>query len=39
MKLKVTELGSATDKTKDLSGNFAWDNFMWDWRRVRHGYG
>jgi hypothetical protein len=32
MKLKVTELGSASKTTRDFSGNFAWDQLMYDFR-------
>jgi hypothetical protein len=35
MKLTIVELGSASRVTKDYSGNFAWDGFIYDYRKYR----
>lgn len=34
MRLKVIELGAISLRTKDFSGNFAWDDPFWAFRKV-----
>lgn len=35
MKQRIVKLGSATRRTKDFSGFYTWDAFLFDFRRMR----
>ncbi len=38
MRLKVVELGAISRRTQDFSGNYAWDDPWFDFRKVRTGF-
>ena len=36
MKLTIAEIGSVTGLTKDYSGNYGWDQFVYDFKKYIH---